>query len=117
MTAELPPRPTRLARALGLDSNPLRRASDRAEAWIRIGLLAVFLIAGPMVASARPLDTTSPSPTPVPSPGRPSRWKGMKARFLSASGMSDDGRVGHDHAQPGRDIRQHRPRLRPEGIE
>lgn len=39
------------------------------------------------IASARPLDTTSPSPTPVPSPGRPSRWKGMKARFLSASGM------------------------------
>ena len=41
---------TRLARALGLDRNPLRRASDRAEAWIRIGLLAVFLIAGPMAA-------------------------------------------------------------------
>lgn len=40
----------RLARALGLDRNPLRRASDRAEAWIRIGLLAVFLIAGPIVA-------------------------------------------------------------------
>src|SRR5215469_8534310 len=49
----LPGRPrgsTRLARVLGLDGNPLRRASDRAEAWIRIGLLAVFLIAGPMVA-------------------------------------------------------------------
>ena len=43
---------TRLARALGLDGNPLRRASDRAEAWIRIGLLAVFLIAGPVAASA-----------------------------------------------------------------
>ena len=42
----------RLARALGLDSNPLRRASDRAEAWIRVGLLAVFLIAGPMAAHA-----------------------------------------------------------------
>jgi hypothetical protein len=41
---------TRLARALGLDRNPLRRATDRAEAWIRIGLLAVFLIAGPMAA-------------------------------------------------------------------
>jgi hypothetical protein len=41
---------TRPARALGLDGNPLRRASDRAEAWIRIGLLAVFLIAGPMAA-------------------------------------------------------------------
>jgi len=41
---------TRRARALGLDRNPLRRATDRAEAWIRIGLLAVFLIAGPMAA-------------------------------------------------------------------
>lgn len=43
---------TRLARALGLDRNPLRRATDRAEAWIRVGLLAVFLIAGPMAAGA-----------------------------------------------------------------
>jgi hypothetical protein len=34
-----PRRRTRLARALGLDGNPLRRASDRAEAWIRIGKL------------------------------------------------------------------------------
>jgi hypothetical protein len=45
-----PRRRTRLARAFGLDGNPLRRASDRAEAWIRIGLLAIFLIAGPMAA-------------------------------------------------------------------
>ena len=45
-----PWRRTRLARALGLDRNPLRRASDRAEAWIRIGLLVVFLIAGPIAA-------------------------------------------------------------------
>jgi hypothetical protein len=43
---------TRLTRALGLDRNPLRRASDRAEAWIRVGLLAVFLIAGPLAAGA-----------------------------------------------------------------
>ena len=41
---------TRLARALGLDGNPLRRASDRAEAWIRVGLLTMFLIAGPVAA-------------------------------------------------------------------
>ncbi len=41
---------TRLARALGLDRKPLRRATDQAEAWIRVGLLAVFLIAGPMAA-------------------------------------------------------------------
>ena len=40
----------RLARAFGLDRNPLRRATDRAEAWIRVGLLAIFLIAGPMAA-------------------------------------------------------------------
>ena len=40
----------RLARSLGLDRNPLRRATDRAEAWIRVGLLGVFLIAGPMAA-------------------------------------------------------------------
>lgn len=42
----------RLASALGLDRNPLRRASDRAEAWIRAGLLVVFLVAGPMAAVA-----------------------------------------------------------------
>jgi hypothetical protein len=41
----------------------------------------------PPIASARPLDTTSPSPIPVPSPGQPSRWKGRNARFLSASEM------------------------------
>ena len=40
----------RLARALGLDSNPLRRASDRAEGCIRIGLVVVFLIVGPLAA-------------------------------------------------------------------
>jgi hypothetical protein len=40
----------RLARALGLDRNPLRRATDRAEALIRVGLLGIFLIAGPMAA-------------------------------------------------------------------
>jgi hypothetical protein len=40
----------RLARVLGFDGNPLRRASDRAEAWIRVGILAVFLMAGPLAA-------------------------------------------------------------------
>src|ERR1700735_597669 len=41
---------TRLARALGLDRHPLRRATDRAEAWIRAVLLGVFLIAGPITS-------------------------------------------------------------------
>jgi hypothetical protein len=40
----------RLASALGLDSNPLRRASDRVEAWLRVGLVAIFLIVGPLAA-------------------------------------------------------------------
>jgi len=43
---------TRLASALGLDGNPLRRGSDRAEAWIRAALLVIFLTAGPMAALA-----------------------------------------------------------------
>jgi hypothetical protein len=42
----------RLAMALGLDGNPLRRASDRAEAWIRAGLLVILLTAGPTAALA-----------------------------------------------------------------
>jgi hypothetical protein len=46
-----PPRTTRLARTLGLDGNPLRRATDRALTWIRIGLLAAFLPGGPLAAS------------------------------------------------------------------
>ena len=45
-----PPRTTRLARTLGLDGNPLRRATDRALTWIRIGLLAAFLPGGPLAA-------------------------------------------------------------------
>jgi hypothetical protein len=38
----------RLARRIGLDANPLRRGTDRAEAWIRIGLVLVFLAAAPL---------------------------------------------------------------------
>ncbi len=45
-----PRRTARFARVLGLDGNPLRRASDRAEAWIRIGVLLAFLVAGPLAA-------------------------------------------------------------------
>jgi hypothetical protein len=40
----------RIVRALGFDGNPLRRASDRAEAWIRAGLLVIFLTGGPIAA-------------------------------------------------------------------
>ena len=43
-------RTTRLARTLGLDGNPLRRATDRAMTWIRIGMVAAFLTGGPLAA-------------------------------------------------------------------
>ena len=43
-----PARTMRLARTLGLDGNPLRRATDRAMTWIRIALLAAFLGGGPL---------------------------------------------------------------------
>jgi hypothetical protein len=41
-----------LIRRAHLDANPLRRDSDRAEAWIRVSLVAVFLIVGPLAAFA-----------------------------------------------------------------
>jgi hypothetical protein len=39
-----------LGRRMGVDANPLRRGCDRAEAWLRVGLVAVFLIASPLAA-------------------------------------------------------------------
>jgi hypothetical protein len=42
--------PASLARRLGLDANPLRRSTDRAEAWIRIALVLAFLVGTPLVA-------------------------------------------------------------------
>jgi len=38
----------RLARHMGLGRNPLRRRTDRVEAWVSAGLLAVFLIGAPL---------------------------------------------------------------------
>lgn len=49
----IPARPTRtkrLTRTLGLDRNPLRRATDRVVAWIRLGMIAAFLTGGPLAA-------------------------------------------------------------------
>jgi hypothetical protein len=37
-----------LARRMGLEANPLRRGSDRLEAWIRIGLVLAFLAGAPV---------------------------------------------------------------------
>ncbi len=42
----------RLARRMGLGRNPLRRRTDRIEAWVSAGLLAVFLIGAPLSSVA-----------------------------------------------------------------
>jgi hypothetical protein len=42
----------RLVRRAGLDGNPLRRGCDRAEAWIRLSIVIVFLVVGPLAAIA-----------------------------------------------------------------
>lgn len=41
----------RLARAVGLDGNPLRRGVDRLEAAITLGLIAVFVASAPLLAA------------------------------------------------------------------
>ncbi|MGH3121909.1 MAG: Rv1733c family protein [Streptosporangiaceae bacterium] len=43
---------TALARRMGVDANPLRRGCDRAEGWVRLGLVVVFLVASPLAAIA-----------------------------------------------------------------
>jgi hypothetical protein len=112
----MPGRPrgrTRLARALGLDGNPLRRASDRAEAWIRAGLIAAFLIAGPLAALAAggwayhagttaarvqaapaphvkaTLPATAVTPADLPRFGE-GNWAGTRAEGTAASGRSGE---------------------------
>jgi hypothetical protein len=42
----------RTLRRIGFDRNSMRRASDRLQAILRAALLAAFLIAGPLAASA-----------------------------------------------------------------
>jgi hypothetical protein len=39
---------TRLARRLWMGKNPLRRSTDRIEAWITAGLLVLFLVGAPL---------------------------------------------------------------------
>jgi hypothetical protein len=43
---------TRLARRLWMGSSPLRRRTDRIEAWITAGLLVAFLVGAPLLSVA-----------------------------------------------------------------
>src|ERR1700722_5490760 len=71
---------TRMSRSVGLNRNPLRRASDRAEAWIRVGLVAFFLVAasvaGPRIAHWAYHHTITVARTAVvpPRTGTPGVW-------------------------------------------
>jgi hypothetical protein len=40
---------SRMARRLGLDRNPLRRGTDRVEAWLILMVTLVLLVGGPLV--------------------------------------------------------------------
>jgi len=52
-----------LARRLGLDRSPLRRGTDRIEAWLRIALILVFVIGAPLTGwgAARWAESVAPS--------------------------------------------------------
>jgi hypothetical protein len=39
----------RIARKVGIDRNPLRRRTDRVEAWITVALMAAVALAGPFL--------------------------------------------------------------------
>jgi hypothetical protein len=40
----------RIARRVGVDRNPLRRRSDRVEAWLTLAMVVMILVAGPLAA-------------------------------------------------------------------
>jgi hypothetical protein len=92
----------RLARALGLDRNPLRRATDRAEAWIRIGLLGIFLIAGPIAALDAGHWTYQAGITVARGPAAPSHRAKKPAALRQATavrGLPGVGRGGQARAR------------------
>jgi hypothetical protein len=86
---------TRLARALGLDRNPLRRATDRAEAWIRVGLLGIFLVAGPIAALDAGHWTYHAGITVARVPAAPSHRAKKPAAVRQAPTITNLLRAGH----------------------
>ena len=55
---------TELARRMGVDANPLRRGCDRAEGWVRLGLVVVFLVASPLAAMPATAAVVTTTATP-----------------------------------------------------
>jgi hypothetical protein len=89
----------RLARTLGLDRNPLRRVSDRAEAWIRVAMLVTFLIAGP-IAAVQAGQWTAHEVNPATS-GRPHAVQAVLLRPAPVpAGLSGFQRIGASQFAP-----------------
>ena len=76
----------RVLRGLWPDHNPLRRASDRAEAGIVAGLCAAFLLGGPLIALAvwQLAMTTSFTTAQAQQAG----WRPVPARVLAGAPAS-----------------------------
>lgn len=93
-------RASSFARRLGLDRNPLRRGTDRAEAWLRIALVLAFLIGAPLAAWGAGSWAESVAPTAahlqlagghrVPAtllrgvPGNPDQWFTVRFAWVKA---------------------------------
>ena len=104
-----------LARRLGLDRNPLRRGTDRAEAWIRIALVLAFLIGAPLAAWGTGSWAESVAPTAahlqragehrVPAtllrnvPGDADQWFTVRFAWVKARWTVPDGTVRTGYVQ------------------
>jgi hypothetical protein len=87
---------TTIVRGLWPDANPLRRASDRAEAGLIAGLAVVFLLGGPVIAMAvwHLAFTTAFTTTEAEHAG----WHPVPARLLATAPES----YGYDVTVPAR---------------
>jgi hypothetical protein len=108
-------RASSLARRLGLDRNPLRRGTDRAEAWIRIALVLAFLAGAPLAAWGAGNWAGSVAPTAahlrqagghrVPAtllrsvPGNPDQWFTVRFAWVKARWAVPDGPVRTGYVQ------------------
>ena len=92
-----------LARRLGLDRNPLRRGTDRAEAWIRIALVLAFLIGAPLAAWGTGSWAKSVAPTAAQLlrsvPGDSDQWFTVRFAWVKARWTVPHGPVRTGYVQ------------------
>jgi len=78
-------RTERLARRLGLDSNPLRRRTDRIAGCLGAGLLAAFLIGAPLLSIASARGRAAGGALVAGDPGRPAAQRAGTRRLRRRS--------------------------------